>query len=144
MPLVLVPRSEGYDPFSLTAAAAAMLMFVLWPGSVSADEFATTHRPGDEGSYYWACHNPDSVVAITMSEFPNELGSVLVEQGKCFNAGRGRRISMYLIKWIAGPLIDKAGVAGSVWEILDAFGDTEYALFSDAGGPHVARREMAF
>ena len=125
----------------MVAIGAAFFMLAVWPAVALGDETATTHRAGDTVWVRWGCHDPESVMAIATSAHPDELGGVLTEQGKCYYLRRS--IPARLLEWMAGPLNDKSGIPGSVWRILDAFGDTEYAIFKDAGGPHAAHRENA-
>ena len=126
---------------SMLAAAAAFFMVALWPGAAVGGEAATTWRAGDAIFYDWGCHDAGSVIAIAESDHRDELHAVLTEKRKCFRLSR--RIPALLEAWIAGPFGDDDGAPGSVWRLLDAAGDIEFAWVSDGGGRHAARREMA-
>ncbi len=127
-------------PF-LLAAAAAFFMTAFWPAAALGDETATTRRPGDLIVYRFACHDADSTVALAERGGAREMAAVLVSQGKCFQSSGC--IAAFLEAWIAGPYPPPRGTPGSVWRVLDQFGDTEFVWIDDAGGRHAARREMA-
>ena len=64
-----------------------------------------------------------------------ELFYIFGQQGRCF--GVDPMLGAVLVKWIAGPFPDIAfAVTGSVWEIKDVLGDTEFIWLYDGSGSH--------
>lgn len=125
----------------LILAAVAALSLSARAAPAFGGEEATTHRVGDRGSYRLACGDADSMIAFAERGGVAELWAVMVEQGKCSESPK--RIKGALEAWIVGPFAsENTGVAGSVWRVLNQYGDTVFIWISDEGGPHAARREM--
>ena len=118
---------------SLLAAAAFFMLASLITPALAGEE-ATTHRAGDLIVYSFACHDAESMTAIAERRGAAEIAVVLIQSGDCFKSARP--IAARLEAWIAGPYPPPVGPAGSVWRVVDQFGDTEYVWFNDQGGIH--------
>ncbi len=68
---------------------------------------------------------------------PDELFAALAEEALCFAATA--YIPARLIERLAGPFEHPSGATGSVWRLVDAFGETEYVFLDDSSGPRQAR-----
>ena len=116
-------------------------MLALAPRPALGGEDATTWRAGDLVHYRGGCHVAENMTKVAESGNPDELMFLFAQQEKCFVLPRA--ISAVLKAWVAGPYTAPNGFVGSVWEVLDQLGDTEFVWIRDLGGPHVARMEMS-
>ncbi len=130
------PRRRPTRALMTGLLAGAFFMAAIWPGPVSAGEEATTRRPGDLIVYRFACHDAETMIALAERGGAGDLAAALVLQGKCFQSSSC--IAARLEEWIAGPFALKfeSQEASSVWRLRDQLGNTVFALFYDAGGPH--------
>ena len=100
------------------------------------DEKTTTWRAGDRILYSTGCHDAGAIIQVAIKRSV-ELFFLYGEQDRCFVVNP--QLAAILIKWIDGPF---RGVVktrtGSVWQIEDAMGDTEFIWLLDQGGPHEA------
>ena len=138
-PITRKPRRQSrlraaFSCLMITAAAAAFFMLASPIIPALAGEEATTHRAGDLIVYRSACHDAESMTAVAERGGAAEIAVVLIQRGKCFiNASP---IPALLEAWISGPYPPPVGPAGSVWRVVDQFGNTEYVWFNDHGGVH--------
>ncbi len=125
----------------LSSLAVAALSFTLTAGQMHSGAELTTRRVGDAIQYVAGCHTAEDITRLAQSKDFYGLADKLVREGKCFQMpGPAAAV---LKKWISGPykLLDMR--AGSVWQILDQYGDVEFAIFYDLGGPHEAQRDAS-
>lgn len=119
----------------------ALMLAAVLAAKLLAGEALTTRRVDDAIHYRTACHAEEDILHMGRDESPYELGNVLIEQGKCFILPRPAHA--VLVRWIAGPFVMPEGIQTSAWEILDQFGDTEFLLMQNLGGPHEAQRDAS-
>ena len=119
-------------------ALAPLFAFVV---ATLSGEQLTTWRVNDAILYRTACHAEEDILHVARDENPYELGNVLIEQGKCFSLQSP--VHAVLVRWVAGPFTLPGDIQASVWEILDQFGDTEFLLAKNFGGPHEAQQDAS-
>ena len=72
----------------------------------------------------------------------DELFMVNIKSGRC--SYLAQVFPAVLVKWIDGPFKDPSDSAeGSVWEVLDLAGDTEFVWLQDHNGPHKSIKARA-
>ncbi len=125
----------------LSSLAVAALTFGFTVGQVQSGADLTTRRVGDAIQYVAGCHTAEDMTRLAQSRDFYELADKLVREGKCFQMPRP--VAAVLKKWISGPYTPSDARAASVWQILDQYGDVEFALFYDLGGPHEAQRDAS-
>ena len=65
----------------------------------------------------------------------DELFMVKIKGGHC--SYLEQLFPAVLVKWVDGPFKDPSdSFYGSVWEVLDLAGDTEFISLQDTSGPH--------
>lgn len=124
----------GWSPIGATAAELPKID----PSTASTGALQTTWRPGDLVNYTVACHSAKDVTRLGKN-WSDVLWSKLVATGKCFQLTHSP-VPAILVKWLSGPYSamkdGSTGPMGSIWEIIDSTGDTEYLFLDDTGGPH--------
>ena len=123
---------------ALVAGALFSLGTLLWPAPSSASELDTTWRVGDRVTYQGACHSPDDMVEVLMTDTLEEgrrTFSEFIREKSCIFLIMP--FSAKLTRYITGPFDgDGEGTPVSIWEVFDAAGDTEYIGLIDSKGPH--------
>jgi hypothetical protein len=120
-----------------TVVSGALLSLV--GTAVGASEVATTWRRFDDVRYRAGCH--DREAAVRAAQSGPTMGSVwlrLSRDGRCFLMRQAARAQ--LLEWVAGPyaVLGGEGEQASIWRVRDEFGDEEFILLIDVGGPHEA------
>ena len=112
-----------------------MAAFLL-QGCAGSGEYGTTWRAGDPLIYGGGCHTAEDMVAVASAGINrNELFHKFRFEGRCFVLDH--RTATVLVRWIAGPFEDYlTRMSGSVWELYDAYLDTEYLWLADQIGRH--------
>ena len=98
------------------------------------DEKTTTWRADDTVWFRAGCHTAEHMIAVG-KKVSDEFFMAKVEKGLCFYMPG--LMNAVLVKWLDGPFKDDTGSAtGSVWEIRDITGRTEFIWIFDTTGPH--------
>ena len=118
-----------------------VLFFSMLSYKAIADEESTTWRAGDLIRYRTACHTAEDIMKIGNSTTPNETAGPLMRENKCFVLIRPARA--ILEEWVGGHYRMPEGVTASAWRLKDQFGDIEFSLIRDFGGPHMALEEAS-
>ncbi len=124
--------------YTMLGAAVAL---GLTAGQMQSGADLTTRRVGDAIQYTSGCHTVEDMTRLARSEDFRGLADKLVREGKCFQMPSPA--AAVLKKWRSGPYKILDLHAASVWQILDQFGDVEFALFFDLGGPHEAQQDAS-
>ncbi len=127
--------------FSLSSLAVAALSLGLTISQMQSGAELTTRRVGDAIQYTSGCHTAEDMTRLVQSGNFYVLADKLVQEGKCFQMPRPA--AAVLKKWVSGPYKFSNMRTVSVWQILDQFGDVEFAAFYDLGGPHEAQRDAS-
>ncbi|MCH8196468.1 MAG: hypothetical protein IH904_00155 [Proteobacteria bacterium] len=112
-----------------------MAAFLL-QGCAGSGEYGTTWRAGDPLTYGGGCHTAADMVAVASAGLnANELFHEFRFGGRCFVLRRPT--AAVLVRWVTGPFEHPlTRTVGSVWELYDAYLDTEYLWLGDHIGRH--------
>ncbi len=140
MKLSLMTARETF--FSSVTVAA--LSLVLTAGQMQSGADLTTRRAGDAIQYAAGCHAAEDIIRLVRTENNDvfrELWKKFSREGRCFQTLRPT--AAVLKKWLSGPYLTPSLQAVSVWRIRDQFGDIEFVIYPDLGGPHEAQRDAS-
>ncbi len=124
--------------YTMLGAAVAL---GLTAGQMQSGADLTTRRVGDAIQYTSGCHTVEDMTRLARAGDFRGLGGELLREGKCFQMPLPA--AAVLKKWLSGPYSIGVGRAASIWRIVDQFGDVEFILIYDLGGPHEAQRDAS-
>ncbi len=125
----------------LSSLAVAALSFTLTAGQMHSGADLTTRRVGDAIQYTAGCHAVEDMTRLAESGDYRGLGGALLRAEKCFHMSMPA--AAVLKKWVSGPYTAGVARATSIWKVVDQFGETEFILLFNLGGPHEAQRDAS-